>query len=82
MAQIHPDYLHTGHVKMIVAELNYPVHEQEFLALFSFIKRHRMFIHGIDFTACVDHKEMEYLQTQSNLSQTSSLDPVFTRIHA
>ena len=54
--------------KMISAELNYPVHEQEFLALFSFVKKFRQYLHGVPFEAYVDHKAMEHLQTQQHLS--------------
>jgi hypothetical protein len=53
---------------MIPAERNYPVHEQEFLALHDFIIKHRMYLHGMEFTAHVDHRAMEHLQTQPNLS--------------
>jgi hypothetical protein len=54
--------------RMLPAERNYPVHEQEFLALHDFIIKHRMYLHGIQFTAHVDHRAMEHLQTQPNLS--------------
>lgn len=54
--------------RMIPAERNYPVHEQELLAMIEFIKHHRRYLHGIEFTAFTDHKALEHLQTQPHLS--------------
>ena len=54
--------------KLIPAETRYTVHEREFLGLHDMIVKFRMFLHGIPFTAHVDHRAMEHLQTQPNLS--------------
>ena len=72
LGQVHPDgkeyVVSYWSRKMISAELNYPVHEQEFLALHQFVRKFRTFLHGVPFTAFVDHKAMERLQTQQFLS--------------
>jgi hypothetical protein len=72
LGQIHPDgkeyVVSYWSRRMIPAELNYPVHEQEFLALHDFVMKFRMYLHGIAFTAHVDHRAMEHLQTQPHLS--------------
>jgi hypothetical protein len=54
--------------QMLQAECGYPVHEREFLALFCFIKKFRMYLHGVPFTAFVDHRSLEHMQTQPHLS--------------
>lgn len=72
LGQVHPDgreYVVTyWSRKLIPAELNYPVHEQEFLALYSFVRKFRTYLHGVPFTAHVDHQAMERLMTQPSLS--------------
>ena len=72
LGQTHPDgveyVVSYWSRKMIPAELNYPVHEQEFLALYCFVKKFRLYLHGIEFKSFVDHKAMEHLQTQEYLS--------------
>jgi hypothetical protein len=54
--------------KLIPAETRYTVHEREFLGLHDIIAKFRMYLHGNPFTAHVDHRSMEHLQTQPNLS--------------
>jgi hypothetical protein len=54
--------------KLIPAETRYTVHEREFLGLHDMIAKFRMYLFGIPFTAHVDHRAMEHLQTQPNLS--------------
>jgi hypothetical protein len=54
--------------KLIPAETRYTVHEREFLGLHDMISKFRMYLHGIPFIAHVDHRSMEHLQTQPNLS--------------
>ena len=54
--------------RLIPAERAYPVHEREFLALVCFIKKFRIYLYGTEFTARVDHKSMEHLQKQPELS--------------
>ena len=54
--------------KLIPAELNYPVHEREFLALYAFVKKFRIYLHGVPFLAHVDHRSLEHMQDQPNLS--------------
>ncbi|TPX55195.1 hypothetical protein SpCBS45565_g08517, partial [Spizellomyces sp. 'palustris'] len=55
--------------KMKPAEMRYPVHEQELLALVKFLKHNRPYLIGIFFHAFTDHKSLIYLQTQPHLSQ-------------
>jgi hypothetical protein len=50
--------------KLIPAETRYPVHEREFLALFSFAKKFQTYLRGVPFVAHVDNRTMEYLATQ------------------
>jgi hypothetical protein len=54
--------------RLIAAERSYPVHERELLALVEFVKKFRIYLQGIDFEARVDHRSMEYLQSQPELS--------------
>ena len=54
--------------KMIPAEHNYPVHEREFLALHEFVRKFRIYLHGVPFTAYVDHRSLEHMQDQPFLS--------------
>jgi hypothetical protein len=55
--------------KLIPAEVNYPTHEREFMGMYEFIKRFRIYLHGVPFVAHVDHKAMMYLQEQPYLSE-------------
>jgi hypothetical protein len=54
--------------KLTPAELNYPVHEREFLAFYAFVKKFRLYLHGVPFLAYVDHRSLEYMQDQPYLS--------------
>ena len=50
------------------AQQNYPVHEQELLALVETLKRFRGILHGTRFTVRTDHKALTYLMKQKDLS--------------
>ena len=50
------------------AQQNYPVHEQELLALVETLKRFRGILHGTKFTVRTDHKGLIHLKTQRDLS--------------
>jgi len=50
------------------AQQNYPVHEQELLAIIKSLKRFHNLLHGAHFRVFTDHKALEYIQTQHNLS--------------
>nr|VWO95354.1 Uncharacterized protein [Ganoderma boninense] len=50
------------------AQQNYPVHEQELLAIVESLKRFRPLLYGTKFRICTDHKALEYLMGQKNLS--------------
>ena len=50
------------------AQQNYPVHEQELLALVETLKRFRGILHGTSFTVRTDHKGLTFLKTQRDLS--------------
>jgi len=50
------------------AQQNYPVHEQELLALVETLKRFRGILHGTAFTMRTDHKALTHLMTQRDLS--------------
>lgn len=54
---------------MIPAERNYPVHEQEFLALVKMVDKFRHYLFGRNFIAITDHKSLEHIFTQPNLSK-------------
>lgn len=56
--------------KMLPAERNYPVHEQELLAIVLALKEWRHYLSGVSFTIRVvtDHKSLIYLRTQPHLS--------------
>ena len=56
--------------KMLPAERNYPVHEQELLAIVLALKEWRHYLSGVAFTIRVvtDHKSLVYLRTQPHLS--------------
>ncbi len=55
--------------KMIPAERNYPVHEQELLAIICALKEWRHYLHSErPFTIKTDHKTLTYLDGQPNLS--------------
>ena len=50
------------------AQQNYPVHEQELLALVESLKRFRGILHGTTFTVRTDHKGLIFLKKQKDLS--------------
>ena len=54
--------------KMSPAQRNYPVHEQELLAGVETMLRHRDILQGTSFTWVTDHKSLEHVLTQRNLS--------------
>ena len=50
------------------AQQNYPVHEQELLAIVESLKRFRHLLYGTNFRICTDHESLEHLMNQKNLS--------------
>lgn len=54
------------------AQQNYPVHEQELLAIVESLKRFRPLLYGTSFRVCTDHKALEFLMGQKNLSPRQS----------
>lgn len=54
--------------KWNAAQQNYPVHEQELLALVETLKRFRGVLHGTKFLVRTDHKALEHFMRQRNLS--------------
>ncbi len=54
--------------KMLPAERNYPVHEQELLAIIIALKSWRHYVSGRPFHILTDHHSLTYLQTQPHLS--------------
>ena len=54
--------------KMIPAERNYPVHEQELLAILYCCKKWRHYILNQETLVTTDHAPLRYLETQPNLS--------------
>src|SRR6202158_5841600 len=54
--------------KMNNHEVNYPVHEQELLAIIHALREWRHYLHGNQFTVVTDHRSLQYLQTQPHLS--------------
>jgi hypothetical protein len=54
--------------KMLPPEKNYPVHEQEELAIICALKEWRHYLHGSKITIETDHKSLKYLDTKPTLS--------------
>ena len=54
--------------KMLPAEKNYPVHEQELLAIICALREWRHYVYGKEFKVITDHQSLRYLSTQPNLS--------------
>lgn len=54
--------------KMLPAECNYPVHEQELLAIICALKEWRHYLHGNKVKVITDHKSLKYLESQPHLS--------------
>jgi len=55
--------------RMSPAEMNYPVHEQELLAVVRALTAWRHYLHGHKFTVVTDHYSLTFLQTQPKLSK-------------
>ena len=57
--------------KMIPAELNYPVHNKELLAIVSAFKAWRCYLYGANHPILVrsDHKNLTYFQTTKQLTE-------------
>ena len=55
--------------KLSPAERNYPVHEQEQLAIMQALGAWRPYLHGAPFKVITDHQSLRYLHTQPNLSK-------------
>lgn len=51
------------------AELNYPVHEKELLAIVRALKKWRINLLGVPFVVFTDHRTLENFQTQKHLSR-------------
>lgn len=54
--------------KLLPAERNYAVHEQETLAIVIALREWRHYLHGAKFTVVTDHHSLKYLQSQPLLS--------------
>ena len=54
--------------KMNKAERNYPVHEQELLAIVQALREWRHYLHGTTFEVVTDHNSLKYFMTQPTLS--------------
>jgi hypothetical protein len=55
--------------KLNLAELNYPIHKKELLAIIHALKTWRIYLEGRPFTVITDHAALEYLPTQPKLSR-------------
>ncbi|SGY62834.1 BQ5605_C007g04742 [Microbotryum silenes-dioicae] len=53
----------------ISAEINYPTHEQELLAVVDALRQWRVNLMGVHFNVLSDHESLKYLKTQENLSK-------------
>ena len=51
--------------KMSAAERNYPVHEQELLAILHALKAWRHYLSGRPFTVLTDHQSLQYVETSA-----------------
>ena len=54
--------------KMNKAERNYPVHEQELLAIVQALREWRHYLHGSPFEVVTDHNSLKYFMSQPTLS--------------
>jgi len=55
--------------RMTAAEMNYPIHEKELLAIIHGLKVWRVYLEGQHFKIVTDHKSLIYLQSQPTLSR-------------
>ncbi|CAG8704511.1 13399_t:CDS:2, partial [Cetraspora pellucida] len=55
--------------KLMPAELNYPVHEKELLAVIHALKVWRVYLEGRFFQVTTDHESLKYLHSQAKLSR-------------
>lgn len=72
LSQEFPDGLHPicfESKKLNDAETNYPVHELECLAIVHCFKKWRCYLEGADVVVQTDHKSLQYLQSQKQLSR-------------
>ena len=54
--------------KMNAAERNYPVHEQELLAVIHALREWKHYLHGVKFEVITDHRSLQHFMTQPSLS--------------
>lgn len=72
IGQVHPDGIHPVTFwsrKMTPPEMNYPVYEQELLALVALCDKFGHMLRGVRFTAKTDHRALIYIQQQEHLSR-------------
>ena len=55
--------------KLSPAEVNYPVHDKEMLAIYSCLRHWRPLLAGIEFIVYTDHRNLIYFQTKQTLSE-------------
>jgi hypothetical protein len=55
--------------KLSPAEINYPIHEKELLAIVHALKLWRPYLEGTKFTVITDHASLEFIKSQSTLSR-------------
>jgi len=54
--------------KLLPAEMNYPTHERELLAIVCALKEWRHYLFGNHFTVFTDHRPLQHIQNQPHLS--------------
>jgi transposase InsO family protein len=64
---LHPIAYHSR--KLTPAEVNYPIHDKEMLAVLSTITEWRPMLQGIRFEVWTDHKNLEYFRTKQHLGE-------------
>ena len=72
LSQVHEDGEHPvayESTKMNAAEMNYPTHERELLAVIHALRTWRHYLLGKQFKIVTDHNSLKYLMTQPNLSK-------------
>jgi hypothetical protein len=67
--------------KMTPAERNYPVHEQELLAILNALKAWRHYLGGRPFTVLTDHQSLQYVET-SAMATPRQVRWVLRSVHA